>query len=207
MPASRRSLIVVAALGAALTVTAGATVPANATVPDSSTATHSVSTGTFDVPATATSGFTYDVAQVPVGARIVVRAVKIADRKTLIRLRVRGLLPGETYGAHVHYLACGATGAAAGAHYQNIPDPAAGGSEKVSSTNPAYANPANEVWLDFVTNAKGKGRAYTVVDWRFRPTAAGTTRSVILHIDPTSTGGTVPPGNAGARLGCLNARF
>jgi Cu-Zn family superoxide dismutase len=207
MPASRRSLIVVAALGAALTVAAGATVPASATVPDSSTATHSVSTGTFDVPATATSAFTYDVTQVPVGARIVVRAVKIADRKTLIRLRVRGLLPSETYGAHVHYLACGATGAAAGAHYQNIPDPAAGGSETVSSTNPAYANPANEVWLDFVTNAKGKGRAYTVVDWRFRPTAAGTTRSVILHIDPTSKGGTVPPGNAGARLGCLNARF
>jgi superoxide dismutase, Cu-Zn family len=206
MPASRRSVIVVAALGAALTVATGASVPASATAPAGSTARYSVSTGTFDVPATATSAFTYDVTQVPVGARIVVQAVKIAHHKTLIRLRVRGLLPGETYGAHVHYLACGATGAAAGAHYQNTPDPATGGSETVSSTNPAYANPTNEVWLDFVTDAKGKGRAYTVVDWRLRPPAAGTTRSVILHIDPTSTGGTVPPGNAGARLGCLNAR-
>jgi Cu-Zn family superoxide dismutase len=207
MPASRRSMIVVAALGAALTVATGATVPASATAPDSSTSRHTVSRGTFEVPALATTAFTYDVTQVPVGARIVVRAVKIAHHRTLIRLRVRGLLPGETYGAHVHYLACGATGAAAGAHYQNIPDPAVLGSETVSSTNPAYANASNEVWLDFVTNAKGKGRAHTVVDWRIRPTAAGTTRSVILHIDPTSTGGTVPPGNAGARLACLNARF
>lgn len=205
MPASRRSMIAVAALGAALIVATGATVPASATA--SGSTRHSVSKGTFDVPASAISAFTYDVTQVPVGARIVVRAVKIAHRKTLIRLRVRGLLPGETYGAHVHYLACGATGAAAGAHYQNVPDLAAGGSETVSSTNPAYANPANEVWLDFVTNARGKGRAYAVVDWRFRPTAPGTTRSVILHIDPTSTGGTVPPGNAGARLACLNASF
>jgi Cu-Zn family superoxide dismutase len=203
---AHRPLIAVAALSAALTLAAGVTVSASATVPDGSTARHSVSRGTFEVPALATSAVTYDATQVPVGARIVVRAVKIAHHRTRIKLRVRGLLPGETYGAHVHYLACGATGAAAGAHYQNIPDPAVGGSETVSSTDPAYANSANEVWLDFVTNAKGKGRAHTVVDWRFRPTAPGTTRSVILHIDPTSTGGTVPPGNAGARLACLNAR-
>jgi Cu-Zn family superoxide dismutase len=174
-------------------------------VPDSSDSSPSVSKGTFDVPATATNAFTYDVSQVPVGAQIVVRAVKIASHRTLIQLRVRGMRPGETYGAHVHYLACGATGSAAGAHYQNIPDPVVAGSETVSSTDPAYANPANEVWLDFVTDATGEGLAQTVVDWRFRPTAPGTTRSVILHIDPTSTGGTVPPGNAGARLACLNA--
>ena len=90
MPASRRSVIVVAALGAALTVATGAFVPASATAPAGSTARYSVSTGTFDVPATATSAFTYDVTQVPVGARIVVQAVKIAHHKTLIRLRVRG---------------------------------------------------------------------------------------------------------------------
>ena len=202
MFASRRFVLVVAAFSAALVVAAGATA-----FPASATDRRSVAKGTVDVPATATSAFTYDVTQVPVGARIVVRAVKIAHHKTVMRLRVRGLLPGETYGAHVHYLACGATGAAAGAHYQNIPDPVVGGSETVSSTDPAYANAENEVWLDFVTNAKGKGRARAVVDWRFRPTSAGATRSVILHLDPTSTGGTVPPGNAGARLGCLNARF
>lgn len=202
MSVSRRSLFAVASLVTAVTLVAAA-LPANAN------ARHHVAKakGTFDVPATATSAFTYDVTQIPVGARIVVKAIKIAHHKTLIKLRVRGLLAGETYGAHVHYLACGATGAAAGAHYQNIPDPAVAGSQTVSSIDPFYANSDNEVWLDFVTNAKGKGRAHAVVDWRFRPTAPGTTRSVILHIDPTSTGGTVPPGNAGARLGCLNANF
>lgn len=206
MTTSRRPLFAVAAFGAALTVAAGpATLPAGATARHA-LARHTVSTGTFDVPASATTAFTYDVSQVPVGAQIVMRATKIGHHKTMIRLRVRGLLPGETYGAHVHYLACGATGAAAGAHYQNVPDPAVGGSETISSTDPTYANPGNEVWLDFVTNATGTARAHAVLYWRFRPTAAGVTRSVILHIDPTSTGGSVPPGNAGARLGCLNAR-
>jgi Cu-Zn family superoxide dismutase len=202
MSASHHRVLVAAAFSAALIVAAGTTAR-----PAGATDGRSVARGTFDVPATTTSAFTYDVTQIPVGARIVVHAVKVAHHRTVIRLRVRGLLPGETYGAHVHYLACGATGAAAGAHYQNVPDPVLGGSETVSSTNPAYANSANEVWLDFVTDAEGEGRAGAVVDWRFRPTAPSTTRSVILHIDPTSTGGTVPPGNAGARLGCLNARF
>jgi Cu-Zn family superoxide dismutase len=201
---AHRPLIAVAALSAALTLATGLTVPASAT--DTSTQRLSVSRGTFDVPAAAATAFTYDVTQVPVGAQIVVRAVKLTHQRTLIQLRVRGMLPGETYGAHVHYLACGATGAAAGAHYQNVPDPILAGSETVSSTDPAYANPTNEVWLDFVTDATGEGVAQTVVDWHFRPTAPGTTRSVILHINPTSTGGTVPPGNAGARLACLNAR-
>lgn len=200
MPATRPQLLVVVALGAALTVAAGATLPASAT------SRHAVTRGTYDVPATATSAFTYDATQVPVGAKVVVRSVKVATRKTVISLRVRGLLPGETYGAHVHYLACGATGAAAGAHYQNLADPAVAGSETVGSTDPAYANPDNEVWLDLVTNANGYGQTHAVVDWRFRPTP-GTTRSVILHIDPTSTGGTVPAGTAGARLACLDVRF
>ena len=48
-----------------------------------------------------------------------------------------------------------------------------GGSETTASINPSYANPGNEVWLDLVTNADGNGRAQTVVDWPFRPTATG----------------------------------
>ena len=118
-----------------------------------------------------------------------------------------GLLPGETFGAHAHYLPCGATGAAAGAHYQNAPDPSVNGSLTAASTNPAYANPANEVWLDLETNGAGNGRAQTVVDWPFRPTATGGPRSVILHLNTTSTGGTVPAGNAGARLACVTVPF
>ncbi len=111
--------------------------------------------------------------QVPVGARVVVRAVPTGSHKTVVTLHAWGLLPDETYGAHAHYKACGATGAAAGAHYQNAQDPAVGGSETTASVNPSYANPGNEVWLDLVTNDDGNGRAQTVVDWPFRPTATG----------------------------------
>ena len=71
---------------------------------------------------------------------------------------------------------------------------------------PTYANPSNEVWLDLETNAAGNGRAQTVVDWTFRPTADGAPRSVILHLNTTSTGGTPPAGNAGARLACVTSR-
>jgi superoxide dismutase, Cu-Zn family len=147
------------------------------------------------------------VTQVPVGARVVVRAVPTGSHKTVVTLHAWGLLPDESYGAHAHYKPCGATGAAAGAHYQNAQDPAVGGSETTASVNSSYANPGNEVWLDLVTNDDGNGRAQTVVDWPFRPTATGAPRSVILHLNTTSTGGAVPPGNAGARLACVTVPF
>lgn len=197
MSAHRRSLLAVAALGLSLTAGAWWAFPAGAA------GGPAVAEGTFDVPGRATTAVTYDVTQVPVGAQVTVRAVSAGLHKTVVTLHARGLLADETYGAHVHYRPCGATGAAAGAHYQHVPDPAAGGSETVASVDPAYANPDNEVWLDLVTNAAGNGRAQTVVDWTFRPTASGAPRSVILHVNSTSTGGAPPAGNAGARLACV----
>jgi Cu-Zn family superoxide dismutase len=196
MPATRRPFFAAAAIGIALTAGAWSALPAGADGP-------AVAEGTFDVPGTATTAVTYDVTQVPVGAEVAVRAVSTGVHKTVVTLHARGLLPDETYGAHFHYRPCGATGSAAGAHYQNVPDPAVAGSETTASVDPNYANPRNEVWLDLVTNAAGNGRAQTVVDWTFRPTTNGAARSVILHLNPTSTGGTVPAGNAGARLACV----
>ena len=201
MTASRRPVLVVAALGAALTVAAWSALPAGAANGPVEAA------GTFAPPQVATTAFTYDLTQVPVGARVVVRAVPTGSHKTVVTLHAWGLLPDETYGAHAHYRPCGATGAAAGAHYQNAQDPAVGGSETTASVDSSYANPGNEVWLDLVTNEDGNGRAQTVVDWAFRPTATGAPRSVILHLNPTSTGGSVPPGNAGARLACVTVPF
>lgn len=198
----RRSAVLAAAagLGTALVV-AAATAPAGASVGPVDAG------GRFAAPADATTAFTYDPAQVPVGARVAVRAVPTGSGRTVVTLHAWGLLPDETYGAHAHYLPCGATGAAAGAHYQNAPDPAVNGSLTAASTDPAYANPANEVWLDLVTNAAGNGRAQTVVDWPFRPTATGGPRAVILHLNTTSAGGAVPAGNAGARLACVTMPF
>jgi Cu-Zn family superoxide dismutase len=194
-------MLVVAALGAALTVAAWSALPAGAANGPVEAA------GTFAAPQDATTAFTYDVTQVPVGARVVVRAVPTGSHKTVVTLHAWGLLPDETYGAHAHYRPCGPTPAAAGAHYQNAPDPAVAGSETTASVDSSYAYPGNEVWLDLVTNEDGNGRAQTVVDWAFRPTATGGPRSVILHLSTTSTGGSVPPGNAGARLACITVPF
>ena len=71
-------------------------------------------------------------------------------------------------------------------------------------TDPAFANPANEIWLDLTTDAAGNGRAKAVVDWQFpsgrRP------GSVIIHERHTSTGaGTA--GVAGQRVACLTVPF
>jgi len=139
----------------------------------------------------------------PVGAWARVRAIETGSGKTVVTLQARGFTANETYGAHAHYKPCGATGGAAGAHYQNVEERP--GNEVTASTDPAYANPDNEVWLDFTTDSEGNGSAQTVVDWQFRPSASG--RSVVIHANHTSHGGTPPAGNAGARLGCLSVPF
>ncbi len=200
MPAPRRSLSLVTALGAAAVLAAGTTPAGAATGPVSAD-------GTFAPPAEATTAYTYDPAQVPVGARVSVHAVPTGNGRTVVTLHVKGLLPGETYGAHAHYLPCGPAGGAAGAHYQDVPDPAVGGSLTAASVDPAYANPANEIWLDLATNPAGNGRAQTVVDWQFRATEPPAQRSVVLHLNATSHGGTPPAGNAGPRLACVTVAF
>lgn len=134
----------------------------------------------------------------PEGAWARVRAVETGSGKTVVTLQVRGLRANEEYGAHAHYRPCGAAGSAAGAHYQNVEERP--GNEVTPSTNPVFANPDNEVWLDFTTDEEGNGSAQTVVGWQFRPAAAG--RSVVIHALHTG-----PTGGAGARLGCLSVAF
>ena len=135
---------------------------------------------------------------VPAGAHARVQAVANAAGTTIVTLQVRGLRPNTEYGAHAHQNACGATGAAAGAHYQRVMDPVQ------PSTNPAYANPRNEIWLDFTTDAEGNGSAQTRVRWQFEPDRrAG---SVIVHEHATNHGPD-GAGTAGARLACLSVGF
>ncbi|MEP6760648.1 MAG: superoxide dismutase [Sporichthyaceae bacterium] len=146
-----------------------------------------------------------------------VRSIETGSGKTVVTLQVRGFTADATYGAHVHYKECGAATAplAPGAHYQNVVDPAVllaaaippvRDFETIASVDPAFANPDNEAWLDLITDNEGNGSAQTVVDWQFRGDAP-VTRSVIIHRDHTSPGGTPPAGNAGPRLGCLSAAF
>ncbi|WP_369202321.1 superoxide dismutase family protein [Streptomyces sp. PU-14G] len=135
---------------------------------------------------------TYDRAKVPAGASIgVVRTV--TDGATTVRLEVGGLPKNRTYGAHVHTEPCGAKPDEAGPHYQNEKDPVR------PSTDPRYANPRNEVWLDFTTDAEGEGKAVSRHDWTFRK---GEARSVVLHETGTRTEAG-HAGEAGARLACF----
>ncbi|NSC21494.1 superoxide dismutase family protein [Streptomyces albus subsp. chlorinus] len=135
---------------------------------------------------------TYDRARVPAGAGIAVTR-KATEKSTTVELEVHGLPKNRTYGAHVHTEPCGARPDDSGPHYQHVKDPVQ------PSTDPRYANPRNEVWLDFTTDAKGRGRAASHHDWTFRK---GEAMSVVLHERRTST----EPGHAGqagARLACF----
>lgn len=137
-------------------------------------------------------------ASVPEGAAARVQAVATSSGRTVVTLHVRGLQPHTTYGAHAHVNACGATGGAAGPHYQHVVAPAG------QAADIAYANPDNEIWLDLTTNEKGNGAAQTVVDWHVRAQGAN---SVVLHRDPTALGPDGTAGTAGPRLACLTVGF
>lgn len=139
-------------------------------------------TGVFSPPGSfvPSDALTYDTGLVPAGARIEV--TQYADGSgTRVGTRLRGLVPNRAYGMHVHTSPCGADPAAAGPHYQH----------RASAT----ADPVNEVWLDFRTDAQGDGRARARHDWGFRE---GGARSVIIHDRQ---------GGAGERAACFTVPF
>ncbi|MFD0311090.1 superoxide dismutase family protein [Streptomyces sp. NPDC127119] len=128
---------------------------------------------------------TYDgTGLVPPAAWIEVSQRSEERGPTTVALRVTGLKAGHAYGVHVHRDPCGAEPATAGGHYQHRP-----------STDPAAANPENEVWLDFTADDRGEGGASARHDWNFR---RGEAASVVLHAEP---------GGAGARLACFTVPF
>lgn len=155
--------------------------------------------GTYVAPAEATNAYTYNPL-VPVGARVKVDSWYRPDGRMVVVLRASGLEEDYEYGAHAHNNPCGATGGLAGPHYQFNVDPV------LPSVNAAYANPDNEIWLDFTTDDKGRGWAMAVQDWQ--PPADRRPGSVILHIRHTAHGdGDGVPGSAGERLACLTVDF
>jgi Cu-Zn family superoxide dismutase len=138
----------------------------------------------------------YNKTLVPDGAKVLV-AETVFDGATTVTLNVRGLVPNRAYGAHAHAMPCGPTGEAAGPHFQHTPDPVK------PSVDPAFANSANEIWLDFKTDAQGNATTASTVPWVFTNVKAA---SVVIHADPTQT---TPgkAGTAGARVGCVSVGF
>jgi Cu-Zn family superoxide dismutase len=124
------------------------------------------------------------------GAEARVHAIEDASGRTIVTLHVSGLPANRPFGSHVHLLACGDNNA--GGHYQNDP-----------GTGHDHANAANEVWLDFETNAAGNATAKATVDWTFRANGAN---AVVIH-DRHTTHGDPGAGTAGAKLACLDVDF
>ncbi len=108
-----------------------------------------------------------------------------------VTLTVSGLTPNRGYGAHIHKLSCDTM--QAGGHFQHMPAPDGG------ANDPAFANPMNEVWLDFTTDATGAAMVTTMVSW---VPGAGQAKSIIVHDHHTEDGGV-----AGAKLACLSIAF
>ncbi|WP_033296131.1 superoxide dismutase [Amycolatopsis jejuensis] len=153
--------------------------------------------GTFSAYAPDVQAVTYRPDLVAAGARARVAALSADRVGTTTVLVISGLLPQHEYGAHAHVNSCGATGDAAGSHFQHVPDPVK------PSVDPAYANPRNEIWLDFTTDRFGIGHATSTVDWTFGGQRA---KSVVIHETHTHTG-PGHAGTAGGRLACLNVGF
>ncbi|MCP2253545.1 superoxide dismutase, Cu-Zn family [Prauserella aidingensis] len=153
--------------------------------------------GTFAPYVDGATAATYDLEGVPAGARASVLSLSSGPVGTVTKFTVSGLQPNRQYGAHVHENPCGPTGDDAGPHFQHAQDP------NPPSTDPEYANPDNEVWLDFTTTAHGSGFAASHVDWSYgdrRPA------SVVIHEHHTSTE-PGEAGDAGSRLACINVHF
>lgn len=140
---------------------------------------------------------TYDEALVPPGATASVTAME-SDGSTTVTLEVAGLQPDRAYGAHAHAQPCGPTGADAGPHFQHEQDP------QSPSVDPAFANPENEIWLDFSTDAQGAATTTSTVDWTFPEDRRAS--SVIIHEMPTKTAAG-EAGVAGDRLACIDVDF
>lgn len=140
---------------------------------------------------------TYDTELVPEGSQVWVKEMVRDNEATRVHLRVKDVVAYRTYGAHVHTRPCGERPASSGPHYQNKQDP------EEPSVDSKFANPKNEVWLDFTTDENGTGNATAKVDWQFRERGA---RSVVIHESATATQDG-RAGTAGESVACVNVPF
>jgi Cu-Zn family superoxide dismutase len=129
--------------------------------------------------------FTYTSPSPFADAAADVHVVAKGSGSTRVSLQVRGVdaPAGTTFGAHVHTSPCGATGGAAGPHYQH-----AGATGSLED---------REVWLDVTVNASGNALAQATRPWQIDES---TPRSVIIHAQATNP----DDGTAGARLACID---
>ncbi|MFZ2116018.1 MAG: superoxide dismutase family protein [Pseudonocardiaceae bacterium] len=134
----------------------------------------------------------------PIGAAMTAAGIPSSGGSTRAEFAVSGLLPNRGYAVHAHTKACGTTADAAGPHFQNRIDPAA--TPQAPSSDPKYANPSNEIWLDVRTDATGTGTAPTTVPFMRTDRAPG---SIVVHEAMQTATDPGHAGKVGARLACL----
>lgn len=133
---------------------------------------------------------------VDAGAAATLDVVLDTSGRTHVTLAVAGLDPEREYGAHVHVGTCDpASPEAAGPHLQRVPNP----EPEKNPTDPIYANPHNEIWLDVTTDARGAGEVTSTLEWQLSPQRVPA--SVIIH--EHATWPYPRSGWAGAPLACL----
>jgi len=119
---------------------------------------------------------TYDPYSVPESGKVRV----IVLREGEASLAISGLGPHRYFGAHMNTGECRPSGVDIGPRYQHT-----------VNSDPVFANPENEVWLDFTTDGNGRATSTSVHAWPFdsdRPP-----RSIVID-----------DGNTAARLACVN---
>jgi superoxide dismutase, Cu-Zn family len=173
--------------------------PAGASTPDGSNGNDVTAEGTLAAAGADSGAVTYNPRLAPAGAHLAVAVAGDGDGGTTVTLDAEGLLPDRGYAAHAHVRPCGPTAADAGPHFQDTVDPAA--TPEKPSTDPKYANPENEVWLDLHTDADGDGHAEADVPFAFAENRSP--RSVVIHEAELTATDAGHAGTAGGRAACI----
>jgi Cu-Zn family superoxide dismutase len=174
----------------------GPAIPTPAARYDSLRSTVVFGSGTLTTPSSKSKAISYNPDLAPIGAAMTATVIPTSEG-SMAELTVFGLLPNRAYVAYAYTKACGATADAAGRRFQNHLDPAE--SAWAPSTNPEYANPENEIWLDVRTDAAGAGDSRTTVPFTLSDRTPG---SFVVHdaVLSTTKG---HAGKAGDRVACL----
>lgn len=151
--------------------------------------------------ATTTRAETYNPALAPLGGRLQAKLTPSGE-STNAEFTVSGLLPNRGYAVQANVNSCGGAPGAQGPHYQNRIDPAVKTTAVgvAPSTDPEYANPKNELWLDVRTDATGSGTSRTTVPFVFTDRGAG---SIVVGDAQQTATGPGEAGKGGAPIACL----
>lgn len=151
--------------------------------------------------ATTTRAETYNPALAPLGAHLTAALVPSGE-STNAEFTVSGLQPNRGYAVAAHVNTCSGSPDGLGPRYQNRIDPAVNQTAVgvAPSTDPQYANPNNEIWLDVRTDASGSGTSRTTVPFVFTDRGPG---SIVVGDAQQTATGPGEAGNGGTPVACL----